>query len=109
MRATDPQTGVAALDSKTAVAVLPLPEPVRGKPISAAAIRRAAAPEEQDTWDLVKGLLGKSSFQVRDLRVHSWLRCCYCCVRGQAAHIWLLPRRCFTDRLCRLVLSGPCC
>ena len=53
------------------MAVLPPPEPVRGKPISAAAIRRAAAAEEPGTWDLVKGLLSKSSFQVSIPRQHS--------------------------------------
>ena len=54
--ATDPTTAAAA--------VLPPPDSVRGKPISAAAIRRAAVAEEKGTWELVKGLLGKSSFQV---------------------------------------------
>ena len=53
------------MDAKAAVAVLPPPEPVRGKPISSAAIRRASAAVEPDTWDLVKGLLSKSSFQVQ--------------------------------------------
>lgn len=61
---TGAEAAVASLDAKAAVAVLPPPGPVRGKPTSAAAIRRAAAAEEPGTWDLIKGLLSKPSFQV---------------------------------------------